>query len=182
MPLAIALLFYPPLQWFAAILIPIFDLMAWEWSKLLETNTAVRSVFIILLVALLGYFYYLLETKGFFTAPHIPADWYNKYPFKALLVGLMSWGLAAVFVILYPKNTKIWTTGPWLRILFGLVMLSVAWLAVVFIRSAQIIEQPFYGGWLLLLMFFIIWGADVGAYFAGKNFGKLKLAPVVRPE
>ena len=31
------------------------------------------------------------------------------------------------------------------------------------------------------MLFFLIWGADVGAYFSGRTFGKHKLAPKVSP-
>jgi phosphatidate cytidylyltransferase len=37
------------------------------------------------------------------------------------------------------------------------------------------------GEFLILLLMFIIWAADIGAYFAGRRFGRHKLAPSISP-
>lgn len=188
LPLAIVLLFYPSLQNFALILIPIFGLLAWEWSGLLETKSSiVKYGFVAASLMILGFFCYQLFDMGFFATPnHIflqkaGLSLLNFYPFKALMVSALVWVLAFVLVLMFPKGTKLWTRGAALRMLFGWVMLPTAWLAVVMIRSANIETDHYYGGFMLLLMFLIIWGADVGAYLAGKAFGKHKLASVVSP-
>ena len=40
---------------------------------------------------------------------------------------------------------------------------------------------PGQGGWVLFPMF-VIWAGDTGAYFAGRTFGRHKLAPVLSPK
>ncbi len=188
LPLAIVFLFYPSLQNFSFILVAVFALLAWEWSGLLETNSAiVKYGFVAGALAIVGFFCYQLFDMGFYESPnHIflqkaGIGLLDFYPFKALMVGALLWVLAFVLVLMFPKGTKLWTRGAALRMLFGWVMLASAWLAVVMIRSSQYETDANYGGFLLLLMFLIIWGADVGAYFAGKTFGKHKLSPVVSP-
>jgi phosphatidate cytidylyltransferase len=57
----------------------------------------------------------------------------------------------------------------------GFLVLVPTWAAMVYIRE---LEQ---GPWLIVYMFLIVWGADTGAYFAGKRFGKRKLMPQVSP-
>lgn len=196
LPLAIVLLFYPSLQTFSLILIPIFGLLAWEWSGLLETkNVIVKSGFVVATLAVISFFFYQLFNIGFFASEQqivsiglfdtgsgtVSSKELSGYPFKSLMVAALIWIVALVMVLLYPKGTRLWTRGAALRMLFGFVILPAAWLAVVVIRSYDYQAEPNYGGFMLLLMFLIIWGADVGAYFAGKTFGKHKLAPIVSP-
>jgi phosphatidate cytidylyltransferase len=181
LPLVACLLFLPNLLTFSAILVPIFGILAWEWSRLLETNVAIRSGFIIASLAAIGGLFYQLHQQDFFELAELPSLWYQVYPFKLFTVALLIWIVATVLVLLYPKGGKVLFRGPWLRGLFGIAILAAAWLAIVVIRSFNINIDFHTGAWMLLLMLIVIWGADVGAYFAGKNFGKTKLAPVVSP-
>ncbi|GAA4363749.1 phosphatidate cytidylyltransferase [Kangiella marina] len=181
LPLVACLLFLPDLLIFSAILVPVFGILAWEWSRLLQTNKAMQSIFIVLTLGAIGGLFYQLYQQSFFTEAALPLLWYEAYPFKLLAVVLLVWVVASISVLLYPKATTTLFKGPWLRALFGIVILAAAWLAVVIIRSLLINVDYNLGAWMLLLMLLIIWGADVGAYFAGKTMGKTKLAPVVSP-
>lgn len=187
LPFAIWLLFFPSLLVFSIILLPVFAILAWEWSNLIEANKVVKMVSIVGTMALIAGGFYLLHEQSFFTANNDVfvgknrLSWFADYPFKIWQVAIMAWILAVVLVMLYPKAIRSWGKGPWIRMLFGWIMLPATWLAVVVIRSAPHADISWFGGWLLLLMFLIIWGADAGAYFAGKAFGKHKLAKVVSP-
>ena len=59
----------------------------------------------------------------------------------------------------------------------GLVYISVPMTLLVFIAYGSGTYEP---GRVFCLIFFV-WAADTGAYFAGKNFGKHKLAPSISP-
>lgn len=60
-----------------------------------------------------------------------------------------------------------------LRLVVGLLMLSIAWLALIQARQRGI-------GFLLSALT-LVWMADVAAYAGGKTFGKRKLAPNLSP-
>jgi phosphatidate cytidylyltransferase len=55
----------------------------------------------------------------------------------------------------------------------GWLVLWPTWLALVLLREAS--------PWLLLALAALVWVADICAYFAGKRFGRRKLAPRVSP-
>jgi phosphatidate cytidylyltransferase len=73
----------------------------------------------------------------------------------------------------------------WTRIVKGW---GVVWYAAGFIYSfLPAISLLWVRGWddqrfyLLIWTFVVTWSTDIGAYFAGRNFGKRKLAPTISP-
>lgn len=91
-----------------------------------------------------------------------------------LWLGVVFWALAALAVIAYPTGGH-WAVHPAFSAPAGLVVAWAAWLALVVIR-----DQPGGATWVLWLLF-LVWSADIGAYFAGRRFGRRKLAPLVSP-
>ncbi|MFP4131728.1 MAG: phosphatidate cytidylyltransferase, partial [Thiohalospira sp.] len=57
----------------------------------------------------------------------------------------------------------------------GLVALIPAWFSLVHLHGTT------DGPWWVLALMFLIWGADTGAYFAGRALGRHRLAPSVSP-
>ena len=57
----------------------------------------------------------------------------------------------------------------------AIVSITTGWFAISWLRMQT------DGAWLILLLLLIVWAADTGAYFAGRRFGKSKLAPQISP-
>jgi phosphatidate cytidylyltransferase len=58
----------------------------------------------------------------------------------------------------------------------GFVYALLPALALLWIR-----ERDEHGLYLLIWTFIVTWSTDIGAYFAGRRFGKRKLAPTISP-
>jgi len=96
--------------------------------------------------------------------------WYDA----GLIVGCAVWLAAVVAVLIFPTGQAVYRNGLFTA-LVGLAVLVPAWMSLVVVREHSL------GSWWLIWVFFLVWGADIGAYFAGHRFGKHKLAPRVSP-
>ena len=163
-PVTIAALFFlPPPEW-AAITLVIVALASREWAVL----TGYRKLNGLLLVAgtvLIGACMLFTRWSGF--------DAEGGWP-EPLVVSIC--GAATLFWVLI---APAWLYFRWriesktVLTLVGWLALSATWVAVVQLQA----RSPA----LLLALMAIVWVADTAAYFAGRRFGKRKLAPAISP-
>lgn len=92
-----------------------------------------------------------------------------------LYLAALWWFFAFWLVFLYPKASKWWRENKLMRAAMGVIVLIPCWMAINFIRNSE------NGVYILLFLFVLIWSADSGAYFAGRRWGKHKLAAAVSP-
>lgn len=63
----------------------------------------------------------------------------------------------------------------------GFVYALLPALALLWIRDRAGLPERHFGLELLLWVFLVTWATDIGAYFAGRAFGRRKLAPTISP-
>ena len=90
------------------------------------------------------------------------------------LVASLWWVIALLLVVNYPRLTGLWNSPAVILLCGWLVLIPCG---VVLISIKQFAESDF----LFVLLFFLIWSADIGAYFCGRRWGKIKLLPKVSP-
>jgi len=86
----------------------------------------------------------------------------------------LAWAVALLWVKGYPSSAILWRSRA-MRLFMGFMVLVPAWAAVMFLLSVP------YGPVILICMVATVAVADIGGYFAGRAFGKHKLAPSVSP-
>lgn len=85
---------------------------------------------------------------------------------------------AYVAVAFWALAVPMWLRTLWRAPLAANAVAGVAVLLPLFIALLALRDRS---PWLLLSFAIIVWVADVAAYFAGKGFGKRKLAPAISP-
>lgn len=162
-PLALAGLFLLDPIPFSLFIAAIIVLGAWEWAQLSGLSSQFQRVTYAGAIAGVLYLSRELNIE------------------TVLFVSLSWWAVATVLVMTYPSTCKLWSGRP-IRLLLGVIILLPFWHALVFLRAAQIsLFGEVAGLWLVLYILGLVWSADIGAYFAGKTWGKKKLAPRVSP-
>ena len=81
--------------------------------------------------------------------------------------------IATLMFYEWTRMTKGWGAGWYLG---GFVYALLPALALLWIR-----ERDTHGLALLIWTFIVTWSTDIGAYFAGRSFGRRKLAPTLSP-
>jgi len=150
-------LFLPPVATLALLTVLVLA-GAWEWSAFLR---------------LPGYLYRSLYVA--FLALMMPVAWHvtgtadGRQIILAAAVGW--WLLALAWIAFAPQRVASWSAG-----LAGVLSLVPAWLALVRLRF----DLPDGAQWMLFALL-LVFAADIGAFFAGRRFGRLRLAPEVSP-
>ena len=157
-PLALSAVFFLPANWFALVFWGVAALGAYEWVGLMGVTKPALRILCLLPLALVCWALY---------------GRMDLYP-QVLYLGWIVWGLALIAVLSFPRGAAVFRNAGVLALL-GLVVFTSAWTSLVVIQA-----HP-QGSLWLVWMFFLVWGADVGAYFAGRAFGKTTLAPEVSP-
>ena len=127
---------------------------AWEWAGLLAFQGVWQRLIYVAAIGLTMLAAWLLLG--------------SELLFHLINVAVAWWMLAFVWIFFYP--TAIPRPLAWLA---GALIIIPGWasLDALFMQHAG----------LLLFVLAIVWAADIGAYFAGKQFGRVKLAPQVSP-
>ncbi len=143
---------------FALFIGAVVVLGGWEWARLSGFEAQSSRILYAVVVAALLFVLYLLPDL---------APW--------LLVAALIWWLMATWLVLtFPESSAHWASAI-CKLVIGLLILLPAWQGLVLIKQMPL------GNWLILSVMILVWGADIGAYFSGKAFGKRKLAPKVSP-
>lgn len=154
-PIFLALLFLLPPIPFCLLTVLVMLLGAWEWSYFMGIKNKASFIYPVVMIILM---------IGALMLPLI----------YLLYFSVIWWIIALILVVRYPKE-KPWGKSVGMRAVMGICVLIPCWLAINYIRNSA------HGKFILLFLFILIWGADTGAYFAGRAWGKHKLAPSVSP-
>ncbi|MDU8923676.1 phosphatidate cytidylyltransferase [Pasteurellaceae bacterium LIM206] len=170
-----ALLLFSPF-YFALCLGVVVSLGIWEWTQFPRLKQGVWR-WVITAISATFLFLWLYSNANYLNAGRVLDD----YAQPLLLIGVLWWLAALFLVIRYPSSAVIWRNSLILQLIFAFVTLVPFLIGVLKLRLENYIGAPIHGVLLLLYVFILVWAADSGAYFAGRKFGKHKLAPKVSP-
>lgn len=146
-----------PANGFGMALLAVMLLGAWEWAKLAGLGQLRgRLLYGALIFGLILAFWPLVDRTVFISSVLIPI--------------FAGWCYVPIWLRHYTDHPD----HPMTIRVVGMVILVALWLALMGLRDE-------FGPYYVLFFLLLIWVADIGAYFAGRHWGRRKLAPVISP-
>jgi phosphatidate cytidylyltransferase len=155
-------LFYLPTTGFALLLALVIAAGLWEWSRLIPLAALPGQILYPLVILLL---LWQLQVAGLASSA-MPLLW----------AGLGFWVVALLYLPRAVVSTGHGAGSRLLKSLAGILVTVPAWAALVLLHG-RVPDGPF----VILYLLVLVWLADSGAYFAGRRWGRRKLAPVISP-
>lgn len=176
-PLVIAGVFFLPLEAFVFFSAGVMLLGAWEFAPLAGLNLPVlRVVFMVFIAGLIGTIHSAVPIDAIWNQGTLAMPY-----FMAIEVAVIWWVLSVFLVYTFPKSANVWAGSLVMKSVFGALSLVPCWVALMALRSVNYEQDAFFGAWLVVAGLMIVWAADIGAFFAGRQFGHRKLAVKVSP-
>lgn len=160
LPVVLGMLFLAsPAAW-ALFMLAIALLACWEWSRMCGLTPAGQGFYLAASGAI-GAFLWLMYLRL------VPGN-FAAMAMTGFIIATAFWVLGAPLWLAQRMRPSPSTCAA-----AGWIVAWPAWLAFVVLRETS--------PWLLLALAALVWVADIAAYFAGKRFGRHKLAPAVSP-
>lgn len=160
LPVVLGMLFAAPPALWAAFVVAIALLASWEWSRLCGFRPVAQGAFLVLSAAVASAL--LAAYLG------APGRVFANVAQASFVAAAYFWVFAVPLWLVLRLRPEPWVTG-----LAGMLVVWPFWAALVVLREAS--------PWILLAIAVLVWVADIAAYFAGRRYGRRKLAPAISP-
>lgn len=162
-PLVVAGVLLLPTPWLLGLFALVLMLGADEWARLCKlSSTPHRILFLGLTALLLALLWQGRDISGLWEL--------------TALTGALWWLAISMVIVRFRVSGFSGPRGPAFWLISGWLLLISAWAGLGLVH-----RMPEHGPAALLLLLLMIWIADIGAYFAGRRFGRIKLAPGISP-
>jgi phosphatidate cytidylyltransferase len=145
-------------------------LASWEWSGFIGLNeSSAKLTYSLTIAAMIIGLYFILDIST--------RDSSVDFVRASILLGLglLFWMLMVFVLAGYPENKSTWNNESKIACM-GMLVLIPSWVGLVVLKSLE------EAGLLVLALVILVAAVDIGAYFAGVNFGSRKLAPNLSPK
>jgi phosphatidate cytidylyltransferase len=133
----------------------------WEWSRFCQFPAGGKRIYFALSAALAAVVFFAYLDNRFVD--------FKQLAYIGFIISALFWFIAAPLWL-----ANLWRPGSRaIAAIAGWIVVFPTWLAFLILHD----QSP----WLFLSFAFIVWVADVFAYFVGKAIGKQKLAPSISP-
>ncbi|MBI5660138.1 MAG: phosphatidate cytidylyltransferase [Nitrosomonadales bacterium] len=159
--LFLSALFLLPASWWAVLVVVMVLQGTSEWARLSGISGAAAHAYWWSTLA-------VMAGMAWFDA--------NQAPAQSIMLHLMVY---AASVLLWVVVVPAWLIAGW-QVRQPLLMALAGW-AVLIPTGLAMVDLRAANPWWLLAVMGLVWVADIAAYFAGRKFGKTKLAPSISP-
>lgn len=161
--LTLAVVFLAPRPLFAVVVALLLLLATWEFARLTDQGKFAAWALLFVQAAL-------------FTLLSLVRDTLAANATAVLLAGCIFWLALFVRLFTYRPGTRPDTAYRCLGFLSALGAVTFCWISLLWLH-----ELP-AGPLIVFLLLLIIWCSDIGAYFAGRTFGRHALARTISPK
>jgi phosphatidate cytidylyltransferase len=160
LPVVLGMLFLASPPVWGLFMLAIALIACWEWSRMCGLSGVGQGAYLAASGAV-GAFLWLMYLRL------VPGN-FVAMAMTGFIIATLFWVVGAPYWLANKLRPS-----PSMCAVAGWIVAWPAWLAFVVLRDTS--------PWLLLALAALVWVADIAAYFAGKRFGRRKLAPAISP-